>query len=157
MLPHSDNLYREKVPAAIFASNGFGKLVGPTQVDEMGEIETPILLTSTTSVPRVADALISYMLALPGDTKTTSGVEIKKSTAIPRHGCSAISCCAAPWGDFSRFALFARDAILRHCLVMGAPHQHHFRDRGACVGSRRAEHGVVHMHTHFRTSNKHRR
>ena len=67
VLPHSGNLYREKVPGAIFMGNGFGKLAGSTQVDEMGDIETPILLTSTTSVPRVADALISYMLALPGN------------------------------------------------------------------------------------------
>jgi D-aminopeptidase len=52
VLPHSGNLYREKVPGAIFVGNGFGKLAGSTQVDEMGDIETPILLTSTTSVPR---------------------------------------------------------------------------------------------------------
>jgi D-aminopeptidase len=71
-LPHSGNLYREKVPAAIFVGNGFGKLAGSTQVDEMGNIETPILLTSTTSVPRVADALISYMLALPGNEDVLS-------------------------------------------------------------------------------------
>jgi len=72
VLPHSGNLYREKVPGAIFVSNGFGKLVGSTQVEEMGDIETPILLTSTTSVPRVADALISYMLALPGNEEVLS-------------------------------------------------------------------------------------
>src|SRR3989440_2965918 len=72
VLPHSGNLYREKVPAAIFVGNGFGKLAGATQVDEMGEIETPILLTSTTSVPRTADALISYMLALPGNENVLS-------------------------------------------------------------------------------------
>ena len=72
VLPHTGNLYREKVPAAIFVGNGFGKLTGSTQVDEMGEIETPILLTSTTSVPRVADALISYMLALPGNDDVLS-------------------------------------------------------------------------------------
>jgi len=72
ILPHSGNLYREKVPGAIFVSNGFGKLVGSTQVEEMGDIETPILLTSTTSVPRVADALISYMLALPGNEAVLS-------------------------------------------------------------------------------------
>src|SRR2546421_12092169 len=72
VLPHSGNLYREKVPGAIFVDNGFGKLAGSTQVDEMGEIETPILLTSTTSVPRVADALISYMLALPGNEDVLS-------------------------------------------------------------------------------------
>jgi D-aminopeptidase len=52
--------------------NGFGKIAGSTQVDEMGDIETPILLTSTTSVPRVADAVISYMLALPGNEAVVS-------------------------------------------------------------------------------------
>ena len=51
ILPHPGNLYREKVPGAIFVGNGFGKLTGSTQVDELGDIETPILLTSTTSVP----------------------------------------------------------------------------------------------------------
>jgi D-aminopeptidase len=72
VLPHTGNLYREKVPAAVFVGNGFGKLTGSTQVDEMGNIETPILLTSTTSVPRVADAVISYMLALPGNEDVLS-------------------------------------------------------------------------------------
>jgi D-aminopeptidase len=72
VLPHSGNLYREKVPGAIFASNGFGKLTGSTQVEEMGDIETPILLTSTTSVPRVADAVITYMLNLPGNEDVLS-------------------------------------------------------------------------------------
>jgi D-aminopeptidase len=72
ILPHAGNLYREKVPAGIFVGNGFGKLTGSTQVDEMGDIETPILLTSTTSVPRVADALVSYMLALPGNEDVLS-------------------------------------------------------------------------------------
>lgn len=72
VLPHSGNLYREKVPGAVFVGNGFGKLAGSTQVEEMGDIETPILLTSTTSVPRVADALISYMLALPGNENVLS-------------------------------------------------------------------------------------
>jgi len=72
ILPHSGNLYREKVPAAIFVGNGFGKLAGYTQVEEMGNIETPVLLTSTTSVPRVADAVISYMLTLPGNEDVLS-------------------------------------------------------------------------------------
>ncbi|HET9367071.1 MAG TPA: P1 family peptidase [Candidatus Udaeobacter sp.] len=67
VLPHSGNLYREKVPGAIFVGNGFGKLAGSTQVDEMGEIETPILLTNTASVPRVADAVTTYILTLPGN------------------------------------------------------------------------------------------
>jgi len=72
IVPHSGNLYREKVPGAIFVGNGFGKLTGSTQVEEMGDIEAPILLTSTTSVPRVADALISYVLASPGNADVLS-------------------------------------------------------------------------------------
>jgi D-aminopeptidase len=72
ILPHSGNLFREKVPGAVFVGNGFGKLAGSTQVKELGEIETPILLTSTLSVPRVADALISYMLAMPGNEDVRS-------------------------------------------------------------------------------------
>src|SRR5262249_54917652 len=58
ILPHGGNLFREKVPGAVFVGNGFGKLAGSTQVNELGEIETPILLTSTLSVPRVADFLL---------------------------------------------------------------------------------------------------
>ena len=72
ILPHNRNLFREKVPAAIFVGNGFGKLTGSTQVAELGEIETPILLTSTLSVPRVADALLDYMLSLPGNEDVQS-------------------------------------------------------------------------------------
>ena len=72
VLPHPGNLYREKVPGAIFVGNGYGKLTGSTQVDELGEIESPILLTNTTSVPQVADALTAYMLALPGNEDVLS-------------------------------------------------------------------------------------
>ena len=72
ILPHSGNPYREKVPGAIFVGNGFGKLTGSTQVDEMGEIETPILLTNTASVPRVADAVTTYILTLPGNEDVLS-------------------------------------------------------------------------------------
>jgi len=72
IFPHPGNLYREKVPGAIFVGNGFGKLTGSTQVEELGDIETPILLTSTTSVPLVADALITYMLALAGNEDVLS-------------------------------------------------------------------------------------
>lgn len=72
ILPHAGNMYRDKVPAAIAVGNGYGKLTGVTQVDELGEIETPVLLTSTTAVPRVADALITYMLQLPGNEDVLS-------------------------------------------------------------------------------------
>ena len=67
ILPHGGNLFQEKVPGAVFIGNAFGKLIGSTQVNELGEIETPILLTSTLSTPKVADALIGYMLGLKGN------------------------------------------------------------------------------------------
>jgi len=72
ILPHAGNLFSEKVPGAIVVGNGFGKLIGSTQVNELGEIETPILLTSTLSTGRVADALISYMLSLKGNEDVQS-------------------------------------------------------------------------------------
>jgi D-aminopeptidase len=72
ILPHGGNLYREKVAAAVFVGNGYGKLMGSTQIDELGEIESPIALTSTLNVPRVADALIDFMLALPGNGEVRS-------------------------------------------------------------------------------------
>ena len=72
ILPHAGNLFREKVPGAVFIGNAFGKLAGSTQVNELGEIETPILLTSTLNVPRVADALIEYMISLPGNEDVQS-------------------------------------------------------------------------------------
>lgn len=72
ILPHAGNLFREKVPGAVYIGNAFGKLAGSTQVNELGEIETPILLTSTLSVPRTADAVLDYMLALPGNEDVQS-------------------------------------------------------------------------------------
>ncbi len=72
ILPHGGNLFQEKVPGAVFIGNAFGKLAGSTQVEELGEIETPILLTSTLSVPRTADAVIDYMLALAGNENVQS-------------------------------------------------------------------------------------
>lgn len=72
IVPHSGNLFREKVPGAVFVGNGFGKLAGSTQVNELGEIETPILLTSTLSVPKTADFLMDFMLAMPGNEDVRS-------------------------------------------------------------------------------------
>jgi D-aminopeptidase len=72
ILPHSGNLFREKVPGAVFIGNAFGKLAGSTQVNELGEIETPILLTSTLNVPRVADAVIDYLIGLQGNEDVQS-------------------------------------------------------------------------------------
>jgi D-aminopeptidase len=72
ILPHAGNLFRDKVSGAVFVGNGFGKLMGSTQIDELGEIESPILLTNTLSVARVADAAIDYMMALPGNEEVRS-------------------------------------------------------------------------------------
>src|SRR5215218_9490710 len=66
ILPHAGNLFFERVPAAIHVGNAFGKLVGATQVRELGELETPILLTCTLCVWRAADALTAELLAMPG-------------------------------------------------------------------------------------------
>ena len=67
ILPHSGNIFQMKVPAAIHLGNGFGKLAGYSQVKELGNIETPIILTNTLSVPRASDALISYTLQQKGN------------------------------------------------------------------------------------------
>jgi len=67
VLPHGGNPYRERVPAGLFVGNGFGKLIGATQLVERGELETPVLLTNTMAVARVADALIDWTLALSGN------------------------------------------------------------------------------------------
>lgn len=65
LLPHSGNLYRERVPAAVHVGNGFGKLLGVTQLRELGELETPILLTCTLCVWKAADAMVEHLLAAP--------------------------------------------------------------------------------------------
>lgn len=72
ILPHSGNLFQQKVPAAIELGNGFGKLTGYSQVQELGNLETPIVLTNTLSVPTAADALIDWTLAQPGNEKVQS-------------------------------------------------------------------------------------
>jgi len=72
ILQHEGNLFRKKTPAAIFAGNGFGKLAGYTQVKELGNIETPIILTNTLSVAAGLDGLITYTLAQPGNTYIAS-------------------------------------------------------------------------------------
>jgi D-aminopeptidase len=66
ILPHGGDPFRSRVPAAVVVANGFGKLVGATQVRELGELETPILLTCTLCVWRAADAMVEWLLARPG-------------------------------------------------------------------------------------------
>ena len=72
ILPHGGNVFRERVPAAVAVGNGFGKLMGFTQVEELGELESPIVLTCTLCVPRAADAVLSYLLALEGNEAVRS-------------------------------------------------------------------------------------
>ncbi len=72
ILPHGGNWFQEKVPAAIVVQNGFGKLVGFTQVAELGQLETPILLTNTLAVWDAAVALADYVLRLPGNERVQS-------------------------------------------------------------------------------------
>ncbi|MGY8986170.1 MAG: P1 family peptidase [Sphingomonadales bacterium] len=72
ILPHSENIYLNKVPAGYSQGNGYGKMMGTTQVIELGEIETPILLTTTLSVPDAASGIINWTLALKGNEEVRS-------------------------------------------------------------------------------------
>ena len=72
ILPHSGNIYRSKVPAGFFQGNGYGKFAGSTQIIELGEIETPIVLTNTLSVPQGMEGVISWTLAQKGNENVRS-------------------------------------------------------------------------------------
>ncbi len=72
IMPHQGNIFQEKVPAAIFVGNGFGKAIGTTQIEELGNIETPIALTNTLNAFLVANALVDYTLSFPENTTIRS-------------------------------------------------------------------------------------
>ncbi len=72
IVPHGGNLFQEKVPAAVFVGNGFGKLAGSTQVEELGSIESPIILTNTLNVAEGIAGGIEYTLAQPGNERVQS-------------------------------------------------------------------------------------
>lgn len=72
IVPHQGNIFRNKIPAAIYAGNGFGKLAGVTQVQELGNIETPIVLTNTLNVAEGISGLVEYTLAQPGNENVRS-------------------------------------------------------------------------------------
>ena len=80
ILPHAGNVFRQKVPAAIVIGNAFGKLTGSTQVNELGELESPIVLTCTLCVPRAADAVLTYLLGLPGNEDVRSANPVVAET-----------------------------------------------------------------------------
>jgi len=72
ILPHEGNIFQQKVPAGIFVGNGFGKLAGYTQVEELGNLETPIVLTNTLNVATAVAAVIEYTLSQPGNERVMS-------------------------------------------------------------------------------------
>lgn len=74
IFPHSENIFENKVPAAVFVGNGFGKLVGTTQIEELGNIETPILLTNTLNIPAGMNALITYTMKNNPNIRSVNGV-----------------------------------------------------------------------------------
>lgn len=72
IIPHQGNVFQDKVPAAVYVGNGFGKSMGLSQIKELGNIETPIVLTNTLNTPLVANAVLDYVLALPGNENVKS-------------------------------------------------------------------------------------
>lgn len=102
ILPHGGDLYADKVPAALAVGNGYGKLMGATQIRELGEIETPIVLTNTLAVPRAADGILDWSLARPGhegirslnmvvgETNDSRLNDIRARTVMPEHAVEAI-------------------------------------------------------------------
>ena len=103
IIPHTGNLYQDKVPAGFAQGNGYGKFMGSTQILELGELETPIALTNTLSVPRAADALIEWTLqqsgnesvrsvnAVVGETNDGYLNNIRKRVIQPSHVLEAIN------------------------------------------------------------------
>src|SRR5437879_5564785 len=80
ILPHGGNLFQDKVAGAVFVGNAFGKLAGSTQVNELGTIETPIVLTNTLSVGMAMDAVVRYTLAQPGNEQVRSVIPLVGET-----------------------------------------------------------------------------
>jgi D-aminopeptidase len=107
ILPHGGDLFRDRVPAAIHVGNGFGKLAGITQVRELGELETPILLTCTLCVWQAADAMVDWLLAQPGmenvrsinpvvgETNDGGLNDIRARSIRPQHVVAALEGAAA--------------------------------------------------------------
>ncbi len=73
ILPHGGNLFKEKVSAACYVLNGFGKTTGMVQVEELGVIESPIMLTNTFAVPTITHGTLTYMLAQNKEIGDTTG------------------------------------------------------------------------------------
>src|SRR5688500_312257 len=103
ILPHGGNLYQDKVPAGFSVANGYGKFMGSTQIAELGEIESPILLTNTLNVPEAAAAAIDWTLrqagneevrsvnAVVGETNDGHLNDIRARRVTREHGLAAIA------------------------------------------------------------------
>ncbi|MED5429329.1 MAG: P1 family peptidase [Chloroflexota bacterium] len=90
VLPHTNNLYRQKIPAACHVLNGFGKSIGLSQISELGHIESPIALTSTLNVWNVADALVEHLSDLNKGVQSFNPIVLESNDrflndAIGRH------------------------------------------------------------------------
>ncbi len=102
IIPGAGNIFQQKVPAAIYVGNGFGKLAGYTQVEELGNLETPIILTNTLSVATAIQAVVNYTLNQPGNEavrsvnavvgETNDGYlnDIRGQHVLPAHVLTAI-------------------------------------------------------------------
>jgi len=102
IIPHEENIFRKKCPAAIYIGNGFGKLAGYSQVRELGNIETPIILTNTLSIAPALEALVTYTISQKGNetVRSVNGIvgetndgelnDIRKRYVTPRHVLEAI-------------------------------------------------------------------
>ncbi len=107
ILPHGGNLFQDKVPAAVHVANGFGKLAGQSQVEELGSLETPIVLTNTLNVSQAVEGLIEYTLAQPGneDVRSVNAVagetndgflnDIRRRPVRPAHVLQALRSAAS--------------------------------------------------------------
>ena len=107
ILPHGGNLYQDKVPAGVVVANGFGKMMGTTQIVELGEIETPVMLTNTLSVADAAKAAIEWTLGMDGNQaarsvnavvgETNDGRinDIRRRAITMEHGLKAIGAATA--------------------------------------------------------------
>jgi D-aminopeptidase len=107
ILPHGGNLFQDKVPAGFAQGNGFGKMMGTTQIIELGEVETPILLTNTLSVPEAAAGIIDWILNQPGnenvrsvnavvgETNDSRINNIRLRAVTPEHAVAAINTAAS--------------------------------------------------------------
>jgi len=102
IIPAEGNIFQNKIPAAIYAGNGFGKLAGYTQVKELGNLETPIVLTNTLAVGTAMNAVIKYTLALPGNENVQSVNALVGETndswaeRYQRISCKRIRCTGSP-------------------------------------------------------------